>query len=579
MASNIFQKINDIPLTDLLDKLWIFYETVWNNLELYEGDKHTDGWRWDIGWGFIKDFAWKRAQGDRITFVMGYLGMEKWDSVRWFKDSFWLHDEWEKVNVRQEMLAIGIANINKEKAEQAIAEHTHVDVKAKWETMWELSQIQIEYLSSRCVNYEKVKRYIRNNVGYVCCPVSAISGTSIDMISLQSRDIHTKKFVIEKGTPSKWCFISAIDKSKKYIYVVEWMFDFLTLAQYTDNVVGMKSASDWADVVKEFAKKWYLPILIPDNDEAGKTMLALMANVPHSVFDLAEYNVKDINELLVKSEYGASILEIIEDMRTRPPRNIDSAMNKLNALQSLTKKRWRLGIDWPPALKKVTDLHQWIIEGKVYTIWAYSGHGKSTLSYEYASYFVKQRKKVLYFSVEVDSWLLLSYIARNYYKTPHRQIMNQEFKINPNDFETLYLYDTVRDLDTMSKIVMEEKPDFVFIDYAQGVRCEGASIFERTTSYALAIQALAIESNATIFSLSQLNNDSRNKDAGDVTLKWSGDLFSASDVIITISKDWEWLKLWLMKNKFWRKESFTVEFNYDVWWLYLASQEYEKSWV
>lgn len=68
-------------------------------------------------------------------------------------------------------------------------------------------------------------------------------------------------------------------------------------------------------------------------------MLTLMANVPHSVFDLAEYNVKDINELLVKSGYGASILEIIEDQRTRPPRNIDSAMKKLDSLQALTTKR------------------------------------------------------------------------------------------------------------------------------------------------------------------------------------------------------------------------------------------------
>ncbi len=68
-------------------------------------------------------------------------------------------------------------------------------------------------------------------------------------------------------------------------------------------------------------------------------MLTLMANVPHSVFDLAEYNVKDINELLVKSGYGASILEIIEDIRTRPPRNIDSAMKKLDSLQALTTKR------------------------------------------------------------------------------------------------------------------------------------------------------------------------------------------------------------------------------------------------
>ena len=157
--------------------------------------------------------------------------------------------------------------------------------------------------------------------------------------------------------------------------------------------------------------------------------------------------------------------------------------------------------------------------------------------------------------------------------------MNWNTKIDPNHFETLYLYDNVRDLDTISKIVMEEKPDFVFIDYAQGIRCEWSSIYERTTTYALSIQALAIESNAIIFSLSQLNNDSRNKEWGDVTLKWSGDLFSASDVIITLSRDWEFTKIWLMKNKFWKKDSFFINFNYDTWWLMLMAEAYEKDWV
>jgi len=159
------------------------------------------------------------------------------------------------------------------------------------------------------------------------------------------------------------------------------------------------------------------------------------------------------------------------------------------------------------------------------------------LSYEYVSHFVKEKKKVLYFSVEVGSGLLLAYIARNFYKTPLHNIMNGTKDINLNDFENLYLYDNVRDLSKICEIVNIEKPDIVFIDYAQGVRCDGASIFDRTTTYALTIQALAIESNATIFSLSQLNNDSKNKEGGDVTLKGSGDLFSASDVIITLSKD------------------------------------------
>ena len=572
---NIFQQIKDIPLVELFDKLGIFYEVVWNTIEIYEWDKHTDGWRADISWGFIKDFTGKRAQWDRITFVMSYKGMEKGDTVRWFKDEFNLHDDGEKVNPRQEILAIGLATVAKEEPR----EPSHVDVKAKWEAMGELTHDQKEYLRSRAVDYEKVKRYIRNNIGYVCCPVSAVWWSSIEMISLQSRDIHTKKFVIEKWTPSKGCFISAIDKTKKYVYVVEWMFDFLTLAQYTDNVIWMKSATDWAEVVKEFAKKWYLPILIPDNDEAGKTMLKLLENIQTSVFDLAEFNVKDINELLVKSEYWAEIIGMIESLRTRPPRNIDGAMKKLLSLQTLTKKRGKLWVDGPLSLRKITELHQGIIEGKVYTIGAYSWHGKSTLSYEYAAYFVKQKKKVLYFSVEVDAGLLLSYIARNFYRVDHKEIMQWSASIDPNDFESLHLYDNVRDLETISKIVIEESPDYVFIDYAQGVRCDWSSIFERTTNYALSIQALAIESNATIFSLSQLNNESRNKEGWDVTLKGSGDLFSASDVIITLSKDWEFMMIWLMKNKFWKKDSYVCNFDYTTWWIHLVSQAYQKDWV
>lgn len=105
---------------------------------------------------------------------MGYLGMEKGDAVRWFKDEFHLYDDGEKVNVRQEMLAIGRATMAKEETALAVIEPTHVDVKAKWEAMGELTHDQKEYLKSRAVDYEKVKRYIRNNVGYVCCPVSAV---------------------------------------------------------------------------------------------------------------------------------------------------------------------------------------------------------------------------------------------------------------------------------------------------------------------------------------------------------------------------------------------------------------------
>ena len=42
-------------------------------------------------------------------------------------------------------------------------------------------------------------------------------------------------------------------------------------------------------------------MLIPDNDEAGKNVLKDLEDIKVSVFDLANYDVKDINELLVTS--------------------------------------------------------------------------------------------------------------------------------------------------------------------------------------------------------------------------------------------------------------------------------------
>ena len=61
--------------------------------------------------------------------------------------------------------------------------------------------------------------------------------------------------MIEKGTNSKGVFITDIDKSVRKVYVVEGMFDFLSLAQYFPNVIGLKSAKDGTDVVKAFYHK------------------------------------------------------------------------------------------------------------------------------------------------------------------------------------------------------------------------------------------------------------------------------------------------------------------------------------
>lgn len=56
--------------------------------------------------------------------------------------------------------------------------------------------------------------------------------------------------------------------------------------------------------MKSFFRRGYEIVLVPDNDEAGKHVTSELKDIKFSVFDLAPYDVKDINELLVVSGYG-----------------------------------------------------------------------------------------------------------------------------------------------------------------------------------------------------------------------------------------------------------------------------------
>lgn len=96
-------------------------------------------------------------------------------------------------------------------------------------------------------------------------------------------------------------------------------------------------------------------------------MLKHLEDIKFSVFDLKHYEVKDINELMVASEYKEAILDIIEDERSREKSNIDGAFEKLFQIQkTYNSNGGKLGMDGPfPLLDQYT---QGIIRGKVYTI-------------------------------------------------------------------------------------------------------------------------------------------------------------------------------------------------------------------
>jgi len=222
------------------------------------------------------------------------------------------------------------------------------------------------------------------------------------------------------------------------------------------------------------------------------------------------------------------------------------------------KQRWML---WEKSLYPVLDnITSWIIEWKVYSIAGFSNTWKSKLSYSYAQDFVKQGKKVLYFSLEVDKWFLLTDILSAYYSIPKSEVFNKS--INPNNFRNLKIYDDVLDLESIKQISRKENPDIIFIDFAQNVQCEWTSEYEKMTAYALGIQQFAIETWITIFSLSQVSNTSRNSDDSSATLKGSWALFASSDVIFLLYRESGDLKFSIMKNKYWWLKKFDVDVDY-----------------
>lgn len=554
---NIFDQINTIPLETILTGVGVAFKPVGNTLCLLENGNETDGWKWDIiNWN-VTDFVGKRAFGDRITFVMRYKNISKHDAVIWFRDTFHLIDD--KKESSYEDSPQRLFPITQEQNMETTNE-VKTDMLAKWNSFSSLNGEQIAYIKSREIDPEKVKKYIKNNSGYVSCAIYDLTG----LISIQNRSVKEKKFIIEKGSNSRGCFLSDINKEVKLVYVVEWMFDFLTLAQHGVNVIGLKSAKDGLDVVRAFYARGYKIVLIPDADEAGQYMVKEFSDIKYSLLDLSVYEVKDINELATELKCGDGIIDLIESDRTREPINIDWAFEKLGTIQHVFQNNgWRLGTSSPfPLLDKYT---QGIIKGKVYTIGGYSNTGKSQFSYEYAQYFLKQWKKVMYFSVEVDTGLLLAYIAKAYYKQNFQDILSGKLVLNKEYFKNLYLYDGISNLDIIIKTIELEKPDVVFLDFVQNLNCPGASEYEKMTKIAVDVQQMAIRNNMVVFSLSQVNNDSRNKDGASTTLKWSGSLFASTDVIFILFEE-EWsLKLSITKNKFWKKnKTFDLKIDFET---------------
>ena len=211
-------------------------------------------------------------------------------------------------------------------------------------------------------------------------------------------------------------------------------------------------------------------------------------------------------------------------------------------------------------------------------IMAYSNVWKTRFAYSLLKNIVKQKKKIHFYSLEVDTWLLFVEMIWAIYWISKSEVFSRLDNIDLSWInEYVEIYDEVRSLEDIEQHIKNNKPNVAIIDFVQNIEQKWWE-YEKMTEIALRIQKLAILTWTTIIQLSQVANESRFAEWNSILPKWSWALFASSDVILTLwGKDWKKF-LTLSKNKYWPAWiNFVLDIDYWICKFNLAEDIFEEN--
>lgn len=529
-----YLRTDEANIKEVAILLWFDLFNKWNGeFGIKEKWERTDWRTLNETKNIATDFAWKgRPQWWPFCLVKSYKDFTDHETYLWFEEKF---------------------PYLKPKNDSAIT---------KWYDLQNLDQKQIEYLESRKIQYDKIKDYVKNYQWAIWCLVySDWIPTWVNARKLSTD--HKNRFVAMTWYTTNWIYKWQIDINKNYLYIVEWLIDFLTILQYDTNVVWLKSSDSWIqDCIDLIQKYWFQPKIIFDNDEAWKKTREKFWSMDYTFYDRWDSIDKDVNDLTKRW----NVMEIINKWMTKQT-PILSTIEKFKERQKLIKETGSLWLKWP---YEFFSHSMWIVRKKVYTIWAFSNTWKSKLAYNIAAKLLNLWQKIMYVSIEESEedmfWNILA--ARE-----NRSLSNmQNIQFNSHDYHNLIVFDNLMDIKSIKEAAAYHKPDMLFIDYAQWLTAPW-SAYEANSTIAKWMQRIAIENNCTVFSLSQLSNSTMKDNvtwtSGKIVLlKWAWEYYFASDVIYILARDESdsTLTLKVEKNKLWKR-----------WYIYKVDTDMDKN--
>lgn len=224
---------------------------------------------------------------------------------------------------------------------------------------------------------------------------------------------------------------------------------------------------------------------------------------------------------------------------------------------------WMLG--YPSHIPELDKYTSWLIPWKVYTIAGYSNTWKSRFAYGYVNHMLDMWKKVVFFSLEVDKWLLFQHLCCNRYNCYPKDL--HDWVIDIMDFSNLLIYDDTYNLYDIEEFIMQEKPDMCVVDFVQNIQVPWNWWYEAMAMVARKMQELAIKSNTIMLDLSQISNDTAKElskgNTSFITLKWAWEFIASSDVVILLHMFDGELIATVAKTKFAQKPEDPLVFKTD----------------
>lgn len=502
---------SQIPILEVLDACGIQYKKKWSDeYWLYEHGEMTSWWSASVDRNHVTDFSHDRAEWDAFAFVRSYY---RYDDAETFQ---WLSDKFPSYNPQKE---------------------TVMDV---WRWLPTLSQEHIDYLSSRGIKYDLVKRYVREYKGIACIVTNKWNPAGINARTLSTD--HSKRFTAYPWYSTSWVYQWMIDKSKGYIIVVEWLIDFLSIVQYDSNVIWLKSVQDGRWQVREYAR--YMDVYIVfDNDDIGKESEKNMTWLAYYKFDrsyLIDCKCKDANDLLVKMELWDGIVEGIKN----------ASIFVSPQIHDLKKRR-----SYTRGIRQMDDLFGKVADNDLVIVSAGTNQWKTTFVNYMANANGSQGKKVAYMTIELNPMIIKEryafsclWISKDDYNAGNYTEKQKEAMVRIiNNYEKsfdLIGFDKAPSIDQLCEMIlaMKEKWYSLFIiDNLWNINAKGNEL-DQQKEITDKLQNLKNNNDLCIILIHHNNKVKKNEDARNHSLaniRWNQKIADNANIVVEISRHYD----------------------------------------